>query len=161
MVCKKNTGDLYWFGPKNALRLVREESYVLSCTEVLVVGVTSESERGRGSQVSRREWSARVRATFLDPSQGPGESFARVFSCACEGFTTWFFRRCPLEWSLHARFIASRRCRVTRCRCVVLAGEAALGPREALSSGVMVCTVEAWHRYFWHCCYMARHACHC
>jgi hypothetical protein len=28
---------------------------VLSCTEVFVVGVTSESERGRGSQVSERE----------------------------------------------------------------------------------------------------------
>jgi hypothetical protein len=49
MVCKKNIGDLYWFGPKNALRLVREESSVLSCTEVLVVGVTRECERGRGS----------------------------------------------------------------------------------------------------------------
>jgi hypothetical protein len=26
----------------------------------------------------------RTRATLPDPSQGPGESFARVFSCACE-----------------------------------------------------------------------------
>jgi hypothetical protein len=52
MVCKKNTGYLYWFGPKNALRPVGEERSVLSCTEVPVVGVTSESERGRGSQVS-------------------------------------------------------------------------------------------------------------
>jgi hypothetical protein len=102
MVCKKNTGDLYWFGLKNTLCPVRDESSVLSCTKVLIVGVTSESERRRGSQVSRREWSARVRATLPDPSQGPEESFARVFSCACEGFTTWFFRRCPLEWSLHA-----------------------------------------------------------
>jgi hypothetical protein len=38
MVCKKNISDLYWFGPKNALRLVGEGSLVLSCTEVLVVG---------------------------------------------------------------------------------------------------------------------------
>jgi hypothetical protein len=60
MVCKKNTGDLYWFGPRNALRPVGEESSVLSCTEVLVIGVTSECERGRGSQVSRCEWSACV-----------------------------------------------------------------------------------------------------
>jgi hypothetical protein len=60
MVCKKNTGDLYWFGPKNALRPVGEEGSVLSYTEVLVVGVTSECERGRGSQVSRCRWSARV-----------------------------------------------------------------------------------------------------
>jgi hypothetical protein len=34
-----------------------EGESVLSCTEVLVVGVTSKSERGRGSQVSGREWS--------------------------------------------------------------------------------------------------------
>jgi hypothetical protein len=57
MVCK-NTDNLYWFGPKNALRLVGKESPVLSCTEVLVVGVTSSRERGRGSQVSRCEWSS-------------------------------------------------------------------------------------------------------
>jgi hypothetical protein len=37
MVCKKDTGDLYWFGLRNALRLVGEESSILSCTEVLVV----------------------------------------------------------------------------------------------------------------------------
>jgi hypothetical protein len=61
MVCKKNTDDLYWFGLRNALCPVREESSVLSCTEVLVVGVTSECERGRGSQVLRCEWSAGVR----------------------------------------------------------------------------------------------------
>jgi hypothetical protein len=41
MVCKKNTSNLYWFGPKNALRPVGEESLVLSYTEVLIVGVTS------------------------------------------------------------------------------------------------------------------------
>jgi hypothetical protein len=60
MVCNKNTCDLYWFRPKNALRLVEDERFVLSCTEVLVVGVTSESERGRGSQVLGHEWSVCV-----------------------------------------------------------------------------------------------------
>jgi hypothetical protein len=45
MVCKNNTNDLYWFMLKNALRSVRERSLVLSCTEVLVVGVTSGLER--------------------------------------------------------------------------------------------------------------------
>jgi hypothetical protein len=45
--------DLYWFGPRSALRPVDEVSSVLSCTEVLVVGVTSGCERGRSSQVSR------------------------------------------------------------------------------------------------------------
>jgi hypothetical protein len=69
----KDTCDLYWFGPRNALRPVREESSVLSCTEVLAVGVTSGRERGRSSQVSRREWRKWVRATLLVTSQGPGE----------------------------------------------------------------------------------------
>jgi hypothetical protein len=59
-VYKKNTCDLYWFGPKNALRPVGDERSVLSCTEVLVVGVKSESERGRGSQVSGLQWSVCV-----------------------------------------------------------------------------------------------------
>jgi hypothetical protein len=45
MVCKKNTSDLYWFGPKNGLRPVEEGSLVLNYTEVLVVGVTSGRER--------------------------------------------------------------------------------------------------------------------
>jgi hypothetical protein len=49
MVCNKNTSDLYWFGPKNVLRPVGEERSILSCTEVFVVGITSECERGRGS----------------------------------------------------------------------------------------------------------------
>jgi hypothetical protein len=73
IVCKKNTGDLYWFRLKNALCLVREERSILSCTEVLVVGVTSECERGRGSQVSSHEWSAHVCVALLEPSQGLGE----------------------------------------------------------------------------------------
>jgi hypothetical protein len=54
MVCKKNTGDLYWFGSRNTIRLVGEESYVLSCTEVLVVGVTSECEREELLSLKRR-----------------------------------------------------------------------------------------------------------
>jgi hypothetical protein len=49
MVCKKDTSDLYWFGLRNALCPVEEESSVLSCTKVLVIGVTSERERGRSS----------------------------------------------------------------------------------------------------------------
>jgi hypothetical protein len=35
MVCKKNTGDLYWFELKNALRPVGKGSLILCCTEVL------------------------------------------------------------------------------------------------------------------------------
>jgi hypothetical protein len=60
MVCKKNIDDLYWFGPKSALRPAGEERSILSCTKVLVVGATSESERGRGTQVSRHGWSVHV-----------------------------------------------------------------------------------------------------
>jgi hypothetical protein len=25
----------------------------------------------------------------------------------------------------------------------------------------MVCTMEAWRRYFWHCCYVFWYLCHC
>jgi hypothetical protein len=78
MVCKKNTGDLYWFGPKNALRPVGDERSVLSCIEMLVVGVTSESKRGRGSQVSGREWSVCVCVALLEPSQDSEELCDRV-----------------------------------------------------------------------------------
>jgi hypothetical protein len=81
MVCKKNTDDLYWFGPRNALRPVGEASSVLSCTEVLVAGITSGCERGRGSQVSRCEWRKWVCATLLVTSQVPGELSARVLRC--------------------------------------------------------------------------------
>jgi hypothetical protein len=38
----------------------------------------------------------------------------------------------------------------------ILAGEEAPRPWEALSGGVVVCTVKAWRRYFWYCCYMVR-----
>jgi hypothetical protein len=81
MVCKKNTGDLYWFGLRNALRPVGEESFVLSCTEVHVVGVTSGRERGRSSQVSRHEQRKWVCATLLVASQGLGELPARILHC--------------------------------------------------------------------------------
>jgi hypothetical protein len=111
MVCKKNIGDLYWFGPRNALHPAREESSVLSCTKVLVVGVTSECERGRGSQVSRCEWNACV--TLPEPSQGLGESSTCVLSC--DAFSFFLSSISGLERSLHAPFIVSRRCKVTRC----------------------------------------------
>jgi hypothetical protein len=38
MVCKKNTNNLYWFGSKKCPTSSEEESLVLSCTEILVVG---------------------------------------------------------------------------------------------------------------------------
>jgi hypothetical protein len=99
---------------------VGEESSILSCTEVLVAGVTSEFERGRGSQVSRCEWSACV--------SDSARAFARSrrVVCCCGGSSS-SSRVCVLssfssscqERSLHSPFIASRRYRVTRCWYVV------------------------------------------
>jgi hypothetical protein len=115
MVCKKNTSDLYWFGPRNALCPVGEESSVLSYTKVFVVGVTSECERGSGSQVSRCEWSACV----CDPTGALARSRRVMRSCIvlclCEGSSFFLFFLFLLERSLYAPFIASSRCRVTRC----------------------------------------------
>jgi hypothetical protein len=78
MVCKRNAGDLYWFRPRNTLRPVGEASSVLSCTEVLVVGVTSGYEREELPSLKRRTG---VCVTLLVPSQGPGELSARVLLC--------------------------------------------------------------------------------
>jgi hypothetical protein len=99
MVCKKNTGDLYWFGPRNALHLVGETSSVLSCTEVLVVGVTSECDRGRNSQVSRCEWRVWVCVALLVPSQGPGELSVHVLLCVVVVVVP-FFRNDPCMFFL-------------------------------------------------------------
>jgi hypothetical protein len=43
---------------------------------------------------------------------------------------------------------------------VTLLVEEPRGLRRALSGDDMVRTVEAWRRYFWHCCYVSRHVCH-
>jgi hypothetical protein len=77
MVCKKNTGYLYWFGPKNALRPVRDERSVLSLHRSARSMVTSESERGRGSQVSGVSGVC-VCVALLESSQGLGELCDRV-----------------------------------------------------------------------------------
>jgi hypothetical protein len=78
--------------------------------------------------------------------------------CCCGGCP--FFP--PLEWSLHAPFIVSRRCRVTKCWNVVWPWLVEpKGLRRALSGGNVVSTVEAWRWNFWHCCYVSRHVHHC
>jgi hypothetical protein len=157
MVCKKNTGNLYWFGPRNTLRPVRKESSVLSCTEVLVVGVTSECERGRGSQVLTCEWNAYV--TLPEPSQGPEESCAYVLSR--EAFLLSVFDSPPR--TVHACLFYSLKemqgYEMLVCRRSLLEKQP-WGLGGSLSGGDMSCTVEAWRRYFWHYGYMARHACH-
>jgi hypothetical protein len=100
MVCKKDTNGLYWFGPKNALRPVGEVKLVLSCTEVLVGGVTSRRERDVFPDL-------KMRVKCVCNSAGALARSRRVV-CLC---VRVFF---SLERSLHAPFIVSRRCKVTR-----------------------------------------------
>jgi hypothetical protein len=70
---------------------------------------------------------------------------------------------CSSRMVLHDPFIVSRRCRDTRCWYGVqsLLEKEPRGLRRALSSGDVVCTIEAWRWYFWHSCYMSRHVRHC
>jgi hypothetical protein len=43
---------------------------------------------------------------------------------------------------------------------VTLPVEEPRGLGRALSGGGVVCTVEAWRRYFWYCCYVFWYVCH-
>jgi hypothetical protein len=97
MVRKKNTSDLYWFGPKNALRPVGEGSLVLSSTEVLVVG---GYKRVREGGASRSQDVSGVCVFAPDELNG-------LWICLLSFLL--------LERSLPAPFIVSRRCRVTKC----------------------------------------------
>jgi hypothetical protein len=44
---------------------------------------------------------------------------------------------------------------------VTLSMEEPGGLGRALSSGGVVCTMEAWRHYFWYCCYVFWYVCHC
>jgi hypothetical protein len=168
MVCKKNTCNLYWFGPRNILRPVGEESSVLSCTEVLIVGVTSERERGRSSQVSRRERRKWVCATLLVASQGLGELPARILRCVAVvvlfsvylrlGCVSGFFSS-PLGVIPACSFYSLKE--VQGYMMLAYGVTLSRGLGRALSGGDMACTVEVWRRYFWYCCYVSRHRHHC
>jgi hypothetical protein len=162
MVCKKNRGNLYWFGPKNALDPVGAESSVLSCTEVLVVGVTSGCERGRSSQVSRREWRKWMCATLLVTSQGPGELSASVLCCVAV-VVLLLFSVGPLGMISACSFYSLKEVQGYKMLAygVTLLVEEPGGLGRALFGGDVVHTVEAWRRYFWHCCYVSRHVRHC
>jgi hypothetical protein len=85
MVCKKNTSDLYLFGPKNALRPVGEESLVLSCTEVLVVG---GYKRIREGETPRSQDVSGECVSMCVPMDLPSV-------CSSSSFLS------SLEWSLH------------------------------------------------------------
>jgi hypothetical protein len=82
----------------------------------------------------------------VDPSQGPEELSICLSMCPSS------------ERSLHAPFIASRRCRVTKYWYMVgsVLEKEPRGLGRAFSGGDVDCTIEAWRRYFWHCCYMSR-----
>jgi hypothetical protein len=161
MVCKKNTGDLYWFGPRNARRPVGEESSVLSCTEVLVVEVISIHERGRSSQVSRHEWRKWVCATLLVASQGPGELSARVLRCVVAVVLLLLFRSCGMIPACFFYRLKEVQGYKMLAYGVTLLVEEPGGLGKALSGGNVVSTVEAWRRYFWHYCYVFWRVCHC
>jgi hypothetical protein len=126
-------------------------------------GYNPVRERGRSSQVSRCEWNVCVRDSARDlmRSKRVTCSWGCLVLFRCSWFLSSFFL--SLERSMHAPFIASRRCRVTRCWYGVqsLLEKEPRGHGEALSSGDVVCTIEAWRWYFWHCYYMSRHVCHC
>jgi hypothetical protein len=159
MVCKKNTFDLYWFGLRSALRPVGEGNFVLSCTEVLVPGVISGRERGRSSQVSRSEWRKWVCATLLVTSQGPGESSAHVLCLCCYGgsFSSFFV----FGWVVLGLLRMIPACslyslkKVQGYMMLVCGVTLSRGLGRALSGGDVVCTVKAWRRYFWYCCYVS------
>jgi hypothetical protein len=88
MVCKKNTSDLYWFGPKNALCPVGEGSLILSCTEVLC---------SRGYK--------RVREGGTPRSQDVSGVCVFAFD---ESNNLWICLLSPLKWSLPSPFIDAR-----------------------------------------------------
>jgi hypothetical protein len=78
---------------------------------------------------------------------------SRRVVCSCVCLVLFRCSWCLLvlsERSLHASFIVSRRCRVTRCWYGVrsLLEKEPRGLRRALSGGDVVCTVEAWRWYF-------------
>jgi hypothetical protein len=75
----------------------------------------------------------RARVTLPNPSRGLGESLTRVLFRAYMRVSLLVFS-VHLEWSLHAPFIASRRCRVTRCWCV---GDPCRGSSLGASGGLI------------------------
>jgi hypothetical protein len=114
----KNTSGLYWFGPKNALCLVRKERLVLSCIEVLVAGVTSGRERGVSPGLKMRV------ECVCDSARALARS--RRVVCLCVAF---FFRTVPTCSFYSLKEVHGYMVLV---RGVILVGERALRPREGL-----------------------------
>jgi hypothetical protein len=83
---------------------------------------------------------------------------SRRVACSClvfvllRRFFLFFF---VVVGTIPIPFIVSRRCRVIECgRVVRPLLEESRGLGRALSGGDVICTVEAWCRYFWYCCYV-------
>jgi hypothetical protein len=102
-----------------------------------------------------------VCATLLVPSQGLGEISVRILCCVAVVVVLFFpvlpgmILACPfyrLKEVQGYKMLAGG---------VTLPVEEPRGLGRALSGDDVVRTVEAWRRYFWHCCYVSRHVCHC
>jgi hypothetical protein len=115
MVCKKNTSGLYWFGPNNALRPVRKGRLVLSCTEVLVAGVTSGQEREVFPDL---KMSVECMCDFVG-----AHTRSRRVVCLC------VFRTVPACSFYSLKEVQGYKMLV---RGVILVGEIAPGPQEGL-----------------------------
>jgi hypothetical protein len=116
-----------------------------------------------------------VCATLLVTSQGPGELPARILRCVavvvlsvclrlgCVVFGVPF--SCLFSFGMiPACFFYSLK-EVQGYMLLVYGATSPVkepgGLGRALSGGGVVCTVEAWRRYFWHCCYVLWYVCHC
>jgi hypothetical protein len=84
---QENVGDLYWFRPRNALCPVGEGSSVLSCTEMLVVGVISGYERGTPKSQGEREENVGV----CDSASALARSRRVISSCLAFVLLWWLF----------------------------------------------------------------------
>jgi hypothetical protein len=97
---------------------------------------------------------------MLVPSQGPGELSACVLRCVVVVIVLFFL--CPSRMIPACPFYRLKEVqgyKMLACGVTLLVEEPR-GLRRALSDGDVVRTAEAWHRYFWHCCYVFWHVCH-
>jgi hypothetical protein len=99
-------------------------------------------------------------ATLLVPSQGPGELFARVSLCVVAVVVLFLGPLGMIPACVFYRLKEVRGYKMLACGVTLLVEEPR-GLGRALSGGDVVRTVEVWRRYFWHCCYVFWHVCHC
>jgi hypothetical protein len=99
-----------------------------------------------------------VYPTLLVPSQDPGELSARVLLCVAMVVVLLLFSRSPPGMVPACSFY---RLKEVQGYKMLACGVEPGGLRRALSGGDVVRTMEAWSRYFWHCCYVSRHVDHC